>query len=136
MYLSNRQSAFTLIELLIVMLLLSISIGIVIPLSVNQVESSKVRAERAKVIMLVQHLQSESFFKAKEIKVLAKDNSLVVGEKDKQEEVKFSFLNFVEKEFLLTSLQSGLIELTVQHNAEDWVLVIGNDIPFWKHDSD
>lgn len=136
MYHFKRQAAFTLIELLIVMLLLSISIGIVIPLSVQQVESSKLRAERAKVVMIIEHLQSESFFKAKEIQVTVINHVLTVGDGDDKKEVKLNFIKFQEAKFLLTPLRSAPIELNARYADTQWVLVVGNEQPFWQRSHD
>lgn len=65
----NRIFGFTLIELLVVMALLAISLSIILPISVKQVESSRQRAEREIVVALIKKVQIKSYFNSGEFTI-------------------------------------------------------------------
>lgn len=126
----RSESGFTLIELLVVMLLMAMSLSIIVPLTVEQVDSARARAERQKVIIALDRLKATAFFtsssqtmlfEGKEVKQQSTDNILI--------------LNYIAFEPATLKIHSdGWIDntyITAYINEKKWFLQLQNETAEW-----
>ncbi|MBU1309303.1 MAG: prepilin-type N-terminal cleavage/methylation domain-containing protein [Gammaproteobacteria bacterium] len=132
MYLSKAKG-FTLIELLVVMVLMSLSLSIVLPITVNQVDAARQRAERQLCAMFFQQVHNSSFFLARPIEVTASGRMLTATAKDYQKQLALEYTAFTEQTVII--MPGGLAEplsLKAYINEKAWQLVIDNEQAAWS----
>jgi prepilin-type N-terminal cleavage/methylation domain-containing protein len=138
MYRFNAPSAsaasrgFTLIELLVVMLILSISLSIVLPLTMQQIESSRHRAERTKVSLFISRLQSLGFFGSQEITLMVSGRTMSAAMFGREARLGLDYVSFDENEVVFNAgFLPESIELSAYINERPWRLVVSNEKAEW-----
>jgi prepilin-type N-terminal cleavage/methylation domain-containing protein len=57
-----KVAGFTLIELMIVLVIMALSLSLILPLSMRQIDQAKERSERELVVLLLEKARRESYF--------------------------------------------------------------------------
>lgn len=127
------KKGFTLIELLVVMVLLALSLSIVIPFSLESVESARARNERATVALLVQRYQVLSYFQAKPVTLEFNGRQLAIKTPEREQLISLNYIAFSEKSITLlgTEFKTDLAELEAYINHQRWHLRINNEKAIW-----
>jgi prepilin-type N-terminal cleavage/methylation domain-containing protein len=129
----SKPKGFTLIELLVVMVLMALSLSIVLPITVNQVESARYRSERQLCAMFFQQVHNSSFFLSRPIEVTASGRMLTATAKDYQLQLALDYTAFTEQTVVI--MPGGLAEplsLMAYVNEKAWQLVIDNEKAIWS----
>lgn len=128
MFLFNR--GFTLIELLVVMLLMAISLSIVMPLSIAQVDSARARAERQKVLIAIERTEAIAFFTASAQKLVFQGKDIKYPANTTS--IALNYLTFEPAELLIQPDGSvNNTNLTAYINEKKWVLQLNNETAEW-----
>lgn len=129
----SKPKGFTLIELLVVMVLMALSLSIVLPITVNQVESARYRSERQLCAMFFQQVHNSSFFLSRPIEVTASGRMLTATAKDYQLQLALDYTAFAEQTVVI--MPGGLAEplsLMAYVNEKAWQLVVDNEKAIWS----
>lgn len=129
----SKPKGFTLIELLVVMVLMALSLSIVLPITVNQVDSARQRAERQLCAMFFQQVHNSSFFLSRPIEVTASGRMLTATAKDYQLQLALDYTAFSEQTVVI--MPGGLAEplsLMAYVNEKAWQLVVDNEKAIWS----
>lgn len=125
---------FTLIELLVVMVLMALSLSIVLPLTINQVESARHRSERQLSALFIEQMHSSSFFLSRPVEIKINGRLLSAKSKHFERQLALSYMSFEEKKFVV--MPSGITEpisLKAYVNEKAWQLVIDNEKAQWSN---
>ncbi|CAM5205923.1 pilus assembly FimT family protein [Alishewanella longhuensis] len=138
MFRSNQPaiSGFTLIELLVVMVIMSVSMGIVIPITMGQIDATKERAERERVVYFIEKQRTASLFSGQPIELNFNGTRLsATAIFDKENEVVFELdhISFGEQTHQLSPYFTAEQELTAIIRQKNWVLTIENEKAFWSN---
>ena len=128
-----KAAGFTLIELLVVMVLMALSLSIVLPMTINQVDSARQRAERQLCAMFFQQVHNSSFFLTQPLEVNANGRALTATGKGYELRLDLEYTAFAEKTIVV--MPSGVAEpqsLTAYINQTPWQLVIDNEKAIWS----
>ena len=127
-----QKKGFTLIELLVVMVIMSVSLSLVLPLTVQQIDAAKYRAERTKVVTFLNQYQSLSFFRAEAITLYASGRRLAAEYAGKTTELPLEYVTFEETTFQFTpNIVVETIDIHAFINEQPWRLVIQNETAEW-----
>ncbi|QYJ85005.1 prepilin-type N-terminal cleavage/methylation domain-containing protein [Shewanella mesophila] len=94
MYHFKTKNGFTLIELLVVMLLLSLSMSIILPLTVDNVEKSRISGEIQLIDLFIQEVRRDSFFLQQPIQVKFIGKQITALAKDYDKTLKTEHIAF------------------------------------------
>lgn len=94
MYRSKHYRGFTLIELLVVMLLLSLSMSIILPLTVENVEKSRISGEIQLVDLFLQEVRRDSFFLQQPLQIIFVGKQITVKGKDYAKTLNTEYIGF------------------------------------------
>ncbi|WP_333796362.1 type II secretion system protein [Rheinheimera sp.] len=129
---SDPARGFTLIELLIVMFIMSISLSLVLPLTVDQVDKAKQRSERQLVVLFYKNAVQQAFFGSQTIKLKFLGKVLSYGEAERRREIRFEQLSFREAEITVTVpgvIPAQRVEVAI--DGRIWVLELDKDEANW-----
>ncbi|MCT6700634.1 prepilin-type N-terminal cleavage/methylation domain-containing protein [Rheinheimera sp. 4Y26] len=129
---SDPARGFTLIELLIVMFIMSISLSLVLPLTVDQVDKAKQRSERQLVVLFYKNAVQQAFFGSQTVKLKFLGKVLSYGEAERRREVRFEQLSFREAEITVTVpgvIPAKRVEVAI--DGRIWVLELDKDEANW-----
>lgn len=129
---SDPARGFTLIELLIVMFIMSISLSLVLPLTVDQVDKAKQRSERQLVVLFYKNAVQQAFFGSQTVKLKFLGKVLSYGEAERRREVRFEQLSFREAEITVTVpgvIPAQRVEVAI--DGRIWVLELDKDEANW-----
>lgn len=132
MFRSDSSRGFTLIELLIVMFIMSISLSLVLPLTVDQVDKAKQRSERQLVVLFYKNAVQQAFFGSQTVKLKFLGKVLSYGEAERRREVRFEQLSFREAEITVTVpgvIPAQRVEVAI--DGRIWVLELDKDEANW-----
>lgn len=129
----SKILGFTLIELLVVMVLMALSLSIVLPITINQVDSARQRAERQLCAMFFQQVHNSSFFLSRPLEVSANGRMLTATGIDYELSLALEHTAFEEQRVVI--MPAGVIEpifLKAYINQKPWQLVIDNENATWS----
>ncbi|HCU66675.1 MAG TPA: hypothetical protein DF774_13040 [Rheinheimera sp.] len=129
---SDPARGFTLIELLIVMFIMSISLSLVLPLTVDQVDKAKQRSERQLVVLFYKNAVQQAFFGSQTVKLKFLGKVLSYGEAERRREIRFEQLSFREAEITVTVpgvIPAQRVEVAI--DGRIWVLELDKDEANW-----
>jgi|GEM_PF-6411943 len=132
MFRSDPSRGFTLIELLIVMFIMSISLSLVLPLTVDQVDKAKQRSERQLVVLFYKNAVQQAFFGSQTVKLKFLGKVLSYGEAERRREIRFEQLSFREAEITVTVpgvIPAQRVEVAI--DGRIWVLELDKDEANW-----
>jgi prepilin-type N-terminal cleavage/methylation domain-containing protein len=132
MFHSDHSRGFTLIELLIVMLIMSISLSIVLPLTVAQVDKARQRSERQLAVLFYHKAVQRAFFGGQSVRLKFLGKELSYGQAEERRQLKFEYLSFREAEVMLSStgvIPAQKVEATIEGRI--WGLELDKDEANW-----
>ena len=97
MALLNKSKGFTLLELIVVILILSISLSLIIPRITNN-DKQYIKSTKNKILILLKTARYKSIFLRKKINVYVKKNQIYFNIKDNKIKFKDKNLNIKLKE--------------------------------------
>lgn len=130
--LNSRTIGFTLIELLVVMVIISFALGLVLPLTVDQVDKTKARAERELISRIFKQAKNDSYFinKPVQITVLGRKLTYVQGKRAKEWE--FSFASFSEQSVKVTQYGFSVSYVDAAVAGKNWRLDLNEKNIGWS----
>ncbi len=132
MYHCKRLAGFTLIELLVVMAIMAVSLSIVLPLTMQQIDGARYRAERARTLIFLSQYQSLSYFRAEPITIAVSGKTIVADYNDTSTSMTLEYISFTEQSFAFSpSLFTETIELNAYINQQPWRLVVADEATEW-----
>lgn len=108
----SKQLAFTMIELLVVLTIVSTLIGLVGPLTLNSIEKHQAKAEETQLKRLISRYSNYAFIQGSE-KTLYFEGFSVFSINKEEERYKFSYINFIPQTLQFNS--SGIPQLRTLH---------------------
>ena len=128
----KSSRGFTLIELLVVMLILSISMGIVIPLSVEQVDKAKERGEREIIVSYIETLQNASYFLSLPLAVNFSGSEIKTSIEDEEKSLTSKYVFFEDMEVDLSPFGTNLdVSIDASIGGRRWKLVLKDEKATW-----
>lgn len=129
-------SGFTLIELLVVMVIMSVSLGIVIPITMGQVDATKERAEREHVLLFIERQRTASLFSGQPIELNFNGKRLSATpafNKEDESIYELDHISFGEYTHQLSPYFTEEQKLTAIIRQRNWVLTIENEKAVWSN---
>jgi len=128
----KASRGFTLIELLVVMLILSISIGIVIPLTVQQVDKAKERGEREIIVSYIETLQNASYFLSLPLEVSFSGSEIKTSIEDEEKSLTSKYIFFEDMDIQLSPFGTNLdASIDASIGERRWKLVLNDEKATW-----
>ena len=98
-YKTRRIAAFTIIEMLIVMVILALSISLVSPVLLKQISSYKIKSEIYQLESFIKSIRDRAFFSGKSI-VIKVNNGVIIFEGKTQS---FKNITLLDQELTITN---------------------------------
>lgn len=129
------KQGFTLIELLIVMAIMSLSVALVIPLSVAQVDAAKQRAEREKVVVFLRQSALNAFYFSSTVNVAVLGKNITAQTADRDPLIlQLQYVSFDEASLQFFAAGPANNErLTARLNGRTWQLEISREEISWSN---
>ncbi|MBZ9610284.1 pilus assembly FimT family protein [Rheinheimera maricola] len=135
LYRYNKLNGFTLIELLIVMTILALTLALVIPFSVKQVDNSLARSERQMVVLMLNRSADLSLLRSAPVRLKLAGRKISEHAVETPRELALDFISFTT-ETELTIRPLGLInpvQIEAVIDGQYWLLKVENDKAIWTH---
>ena len=127
-----KQRAFTLVELLVVMALLALSLSIVLPLTVKQVDSARYRGERELAAMFIQRMRHNSFFLSRPMQLSVSGKEMVASSGGFTQKLQLQYVAFDEQDVEFKPLDTATAyEFTASIGESAWTLKIEHQSTNW-----
>ncbi|WNO61663.1 hypothetical protein RDV63_12105 [Rheinheimera sp. MMS21-TC3] len=113
---------------------MALSLSIVLPLTVKQVESAKHRSERQLSALFIEQMQNSSFFLSRPVKISVNGKSIKAKSKQFEQELTLQYTSFAEK--TLSVSPDGIVDpisLEAYINGQAWQLVIDDEKALWSY---
>lgn len=120
--LNSKSLGFTLIELLVVMVIISFALGLVLPLTVEQVDKTKARAERELITRIFKQAKNDSYFNNKPVNISVIGRKLTSKQGERVNEWEFSFTSFSEQQVTVTQYGFSASYLDAAVSGKSWRL--------------
>lgn len=133
--LNSKTLGFTLIELLVVMVIISFALGLVLPLTVDQVDKTKARAERELITRIFKQAKNDSYFINKPVHITVAGRKLTFEQGKRSKQWEFSFASFSEQKVTVTQYGFSASHLDAAVSGKNWRLDL-NEKDFSWSDTD
>lgn len=126
------KQAFTLIELLVVMALMALSVSIILPLTIKQIDAARYRGERELSALFIQRMQHNSFFLSRPVTVNAGGKALVANSGNFTQRLDLQYIAFEEQHIEFLPLNTSVkLEFNASIGQTLWKLKIENQNAIW-----
>ncbi len=130
-----RTAGFTLIELVIVMVIIGLGLSVIIPFTVQQVDSANARNEREKIIILVKNTRNMALFRSAEMRLTFFGRQVSVAGVAENKQLNLAYLSFLTEAEIVVG-QTGAYqaaEIAATINGKNWTLKVFHDKAEWAY---
>lgn len=115
------------------MAIMALSLSLVLPLTVDQVESARKRAEREKVVLFLRQATQNAFYYSEPVNVTVSGKRLTADYQNREQAVlETTYLTFEEQKFVLFALGPSIpTTLTAVISGNRWPLEVSREKITW-----
>lgn len=126
-----KPAGFTLIELMIVLVIMALSLSLILPLSMRQIDQAKERSERELVVLLLDKARRDSYFNSTP-QQLTFTGRRMVGYWPEEKVYDFEFVAFSDATVQVeASGRSVPQQITASIDGKRWKLEIEHETAGW-----
>lgn len=126
-----KTAGFTLIELMIVLVIMALSLSLILPLSMQQIDRAKERSERELVVLLLDKARRDSYFNSQSQQLTFTGKQLICHYPT-EKVYDFEFVAFAEAHVQVeASGRSEPQQLSASIGGKRWTLEIEHETASW-----
>lgn len=128
-----KSAGFTLIELMIVLVIMALSLSLILPLSMRQIDQAKERSERELVVLLLEKARRDSYFNSTP-QQLTFSGKQVIFNWPSETIYDLEFVAFAETTVQVEASGRSLAQqLSASIDGKRWILDIKYETSSWSH---